>query len=312
MDNEINRLYSNLGSVIQKYRQRVNMSKKELAEGICNNSYITLIEKGHRCPNAVIMFKLCERLGISPNLLYQCLFFNDIEPYLENEVMIFACLRRMDYLNANHYAHLNENHMPSFISRKEIPQIGDIFADGLRNENFAEQLEKLLNLNPRIETLFIKNKSTTKEIPLLRQYDIYSISDYVLLHIFSGKSDIIYSKLKKHISLLEHMIFTDINAHQMFLFLKFEIALICNDLKRYKEAILYIDDALNTAKKYTLGAVIPYLMYARGECFWLRNQKEIGREYLKRAFEFHKAFAPENDNFIAVRIRMKQKGICVD
>jgi tetratricopeptide (TPR) repeat protein len=108
------------------------------------------------------------------------------------------------------------------------------------------------------------------------------------------------------------MIITDINVQQMVLVLKFEMALICNDLKRYKESQSHIEDALKKAKKYTLGAIIPYLLYAKGESFWLRDQKEISIEYIKKAYEFHKMLAPECDEFITVEIRIKQKGIKMD
>lgn len=309
MEDNINQMYANIGKVIKKYRQNLNMTKKELAEGICSSPFITMIENGTRCPNAIILFKLCAKLGVSPDLIYRTLFFSDIEQYLENESNFCSCLRRMDYLNSFYYEKLNKNIMPLIVDRQDLQLMGEIFVESLKTEKFPEQLEKAKKYCPQIDKMFLTEKISNGELPLLKQYDICMISDYVFLHIFAGKSVDVYDKLSKHINVLNDVIITEINIQQLFLILKFEMALICNDLGKYKEGLLIIEDALEASKRYTLSASIPYLMYTKGENYLLSEQKEIGNEYIKKAYELHQVLSPANDKFTIIKLRMKQKGI---
>ena len=60
-----------IGRTIEKYRQALSISRKELAEDICSEKHIYLIEKGERSPSANILKQLSEKLGVNLFEFYQ-------------------------------------------------------------------------------------------------------------------------------------------------------------------------------------------------------------------------------------------------
>lgn len=54
-----------LGAYIQFYRKKRALTQAELAERICSQSEISLIEQGKRTPSYEVLMKLCSRLNIS-------------------------------------------------------------------------------------------------------------------------------------------------------------------------------------------------------------------------------------------------------
>ncbi len=67
-----------IGIIIERYRQALGISRKELAEDICSEKHIYLIEKGERSPSANILKQLGDRLGI--NLFEFFPYVDCIEP----------------------------------------------------------------------------------------------------------------------------------------------------------------------------------------------------------------------------------------
>ncbi|KYG26961.1 helix-turn-helix domain-containing protein [Alkalihalobacillus trypoxylicola] len=70
-----------IGKKLQELRHYYNVSQKDLAEGICNQSNIAHIENGGNIPNAEILFKLAKKLGVTINY-----FFDDYEAPRSNYV----------------------------------------------------------------------------------------------------------------------------------------------------------------------------------------------------------------------------------
>lgn len=69
---------SRIGIIIKELRQIKNLSRTELAEGICTEKYIYLIEKGERTPSSELLILLGRRLG--EDLLAQFKFSNCDDP----------------------------------------------------------------------------------------------------------------------------------------------------------------------------------------------------------------------------------------
>lgn len=65
---------TDLGHRIKAIRKKKNMTQKTLADKICSQSVLSRIESSAEMPNAIVLYQLCERLGItveqalSPNL----------------------------------------------------------------------------------------------------------------------------------------------------------------------------------------------------------------------------------------------------
>ncbi|WP_125769696.1 helix-turn-helix transcriptional regulator [Companilactobacillus furfuricola] len=58
-----------LGEKIRHYRKLRGISQSELADGICTQATVSLIEKKDKIPSMEILVRICERLGITMNLV---------------------------------------------------------------------------------------------------------------------------------------------------------------------------------------------------------------------------------------------------
>lgn len=84
-----------VGEAINFYRKYQSMSQKELAEGICSQGEISLIERGNRIPSVEMITKICDKLGISIDAFEKNNF------YEENELYINKVLDRLEFLVNN-------------------------------------------------------------------------------------------------------------------------------------------------------------------------------------------------------------------
>lgn len=76
-----------LGEKVRQFRKRKGMSQKELAEGICTQATISLIEKKNKIPSMKIMMKICNRLGIRLS-----------EVIIENDDQLYRTFKKVDQL----------------------------------------------------------------------------------------------------------------------------------------------------------------------------------------------------------------------
>ncbi|QMU07933.1 helix-turn-helix transcriptional regulator [Levilactobacillus suantsaii] len=54
-----------LGDKLKQYRKQKNLSQQELAEGICTQATVSLMEKKNKVPSIKIILEICRRLNIS-------------------------------------------------------------------------------------------------------------------------------------------------------------------------------------------------------------------------------------------------------
>ncbi|WP_341779611.1 helix-turn-helix transcriptional regulator [Levilactobacillus sp. HBUAS70063] len=54
-----------LGNKVKQYRKQKNLSQQELAEGICTQATVSLMEKKNKVPSIKIILQICRRLNIS-------------------------------------------------------------------------------------------------------------------------------------------------------------------------------------------------------------------------------------------------------
>ena len=66
-----------IGEIIKEQRNLINMSRETLAEGVCTEKYVYLIEKNERNPSAYILDDFSEKLGIDLFEYYQYLNFKN-------------------------------------------------------------------------------------------------------------------------------------------------------------------------------------------------------------------------------------------
>lgn len=83
-----------IGDIIKEQRKLLNMTQKELAEGICSTKYIYLIEKNERNPSAFVLNDLSERLGIELFEYYNYFDYKNNQLVLEHQ-------KNFDYYTEN-------------------------------------------------------------------------------------------------------------------------------------------------------------------------------------------------------------------
>ena len=54
-----------LGDKVKQYRKQKNLSQQELAEGICTQATVSLMEKKNKVPSIKIILQICRRLNVS-------------------------------------------------------------------------------------------------------------------------------------------------------------------------------------------------------------------------------------------------------
>lgn len=59
-----------IGKKISELRREMNLTQGELAEGICTQALISLIEKGELDPNATILYQISKKLGVDVNYFF--------------------------------------------------------------------------------------------------------------------------------------------------------------------------------------------------------------------------------------------------
>lgn len=60
-----------IGKKISELRREMNLTQGELAEGICTQALISLIEKGELDPNATVLYQISRKLGVDVNYFFQ-------------------------------------------------------------------------------------------------------------------------------------------------------------------------------------------------------------------------------------------------
>jgi transcriptional regulator with XRE-family HTH domain len=73
-----------IGAAINFYRKYQTLSQKELAEGICSQGEISLIEQGARIPSIEMITKICAKLGISIDAFEKTNFYENNELYINS------------------------------------------------------------------------------------------------------------------------------------------------------------------------------------------------------------------------------------
>jgi len=85
-----------LGSKVKQYRKQKNLSQQELADGICTQATVSLMEKKNKVPSIKIILQICRRLNISLSDVLSGLGSGMDEQF----EAISVAIRREDYLVA--------------------------------------------------------------------------------------------------------------------------------------------------------------------------------------------------------------------
>ncbi|WP_317950537.1 helix-turn-helix transcriptional regulator [Rossellomorea marisflavi] len=93
-----------IGKKISELRSEKNFTQMELAEGICTQASISLIEKGELEPNASILSQIARKLGVDINYFFEISstprldYVNEVEKQLRALRVVYKYEEMMDYI----------------------------------------------------------------------------------------------------------------------------------------------------------------------------------------------------------------------
>ena len=86
-----------IGKRIYELRNYLNMTQKELCEGICTQAYISKIENGSLAIAADILFQIAERLGVDVNYFYDSTNAARMDYISEVELLVQELTNKRDF-----------------------------------------------------------------------------------------------------------------------------------------------------------------------------------------------------------------------
>lgn len=146
----MNNYFNNFGHVLKELRLKNNMTKTQLADGICSSSYITRIENGERVPTSVIMRQLCNKLGINSEILLRLIESPISLQQKEIIERIFHHIGRSDYKKTYDLVHKSESLFKnaSFIDKQTYDGF-KVWTEAALSKNYNEGIYKLQEIAKR-------------------------------------------------------------------------------------------------------------------------------------------------------------------
>ena len=171
---------SGLGRLIRLLRENANLTREELADGICSSKYIYLIEKGDRIPATKLMDELGTKLGVD---LFEYTYYLDCEePLMVKKIVeLMETLRhehRFDELmQLNHQAHGMNDFMKA--SLKHEVEYNRLIINLFVNNRYSEVLT---GLEAQITSLGGRMPISEKILTpaLSKFYNLYIITLFLL------------------------------------------------------------------------------------------------------------------------------------
>jgi transcriptional regulator with XRE-family HTH domain len=146
---------NHFGIIIREYRESLGISRKELAEGICTEKYIYLIEKGERTPSVDILSVISERLGEDLFEYYQYLECDN--PIIVRDALrqFNICRKKLDFIELEKVTNKVIQY-PDFKSKPWIYEIevNQLYINIFKKRNYIEGIEKIISLLNELEAKY--------------------------------------------------------------------------------------------------------------------------------------------------------------
>lgn len=285
-----------IGKIIEKQRQALNMSRRELAENICSEKYIYLIEKGERTPSVGLLKLLGDKLGI--HLFSYHNYIDSQEPLKVRELVraFYMCRINLD-LELLNKLNCQAVNMPDF---KNEPwcfetRLNKIYHSALCEKKCKESIVELNNL------LNESNHLVAPSIFLINTYSLMS-SCYLILN---DKSNSIHYAVLAYNEIDEN---TDIELYDPLLtkasvnlmganYINEEFDVVINigeDLlkaKQFRDSYgkIYFVQLLLSLAYYAKGNLSDAIIYLKKSAYFLMSEiKHFDIEFFKLDKRFHK------------------------
>ena len=264
-----------IGIIIEKCRQAVGMSRKELSENLCSEKYIYLIEKGERTPSANLLKLMGEKMGVFLFGFY--MYLDCADPLYVREKMRFfhMCRINLDF-KALKEASEEAGKMQDFRSKPwcfEI-RLNNIYYLAFEEKKCGEaalQLDKLLKEAKTYESsyTFLINAHTLMTTCSLVTGDIAAAKKSALraYGAMQGNND----------AVLYVQLLTKVTVNLMGVYY------LNNELD---DVIKIGRELLDIKHKSDSYGKIHFVYLLMALAFYGKNQRDAAAEYLKKAVHF--------------------------
>jgi len=296
---EIN-YYIKIGEIIKELRLKKNMTRKQLADGICSVSYIGRIENGERCPTSVILRQITNKLGISPDYLFRAIESPTSLQVEELLKRLYYYVERCDFNNIYELVNRKEKKLQiESIHDLQIMKTIECVSSTILNEDYQSGINELNN----ILDLTYNSNNTPTDI----EFAIMSTQGFLLL--LNNQKEEAYNHLNKiqiYINSINHF-------HSFAIIPRYYVYLItaCIDTLNLNEAILYIDFAINYCKKHNVHSILRELYFLKGELYYHLGKENDFEIWLDKSLTLHELIKDCDyeyfDTFIKTRLKNNKK-----
>ncbi|PAB55688.1 helix-turn-helix domain-containing protein [Anaeromicrobium sediminis] len=278
--------YIKVGQIIKDLRLKKNMSRKQLADGICSVSYISRIENGRRCPTSVILRQLTTKLGISNEDLFRLIESPSAMHVQELINQLFLYIERHDFKNIYSLIDKEEKklHVKS-IHDIQLIKFLKCISKTILYEDYKSGIDQIKNI---LKLTYIEGSN-----PCGTEFSIMFMYGYFLLLDNQKEEAYNYLKnLKKYCNTIDFF-YTRQIIPRFYVFL----VLACLDTSNLDECFEYLDFSIDYSKKYNKLSVLPELYFLKSELYYRLKKEEEFKILYNKALTLYELTKHSDDEY---------------
>ncbi|MCM3670942.1 helix-turn-helix domain-containing protein [Mesobacillus maritimus] len=274
-----------LGDTIHSIRVRLNISQKELAEGICSQSQISKIEAGQISPYVDTLVKISKKLGICPAYFLNIVYKDQYHFITSSKKSIRKAISAKDYREVKRLVDKYEKH-PSFqdIEEKQFLKWHKGIAVYYLDQKFHESVK------------ILREASSMKDSIQHTEQDIQILNSLAIIYSEEEQWVDAKSKFEEAIEVFNKSIFID--DITISIRLSYNLSKLLYSINEYNDGLFYCNKGLEQCKKHHSSYLFGELLYQKGITLSEIGNKREGIKHLKYAFNAFELL--EKDDYLEI------------
>ncbi|WP_409295864.1 helix-turn-helix domain-containing protein [Peribacillus sp. SCS-26] len=261
---------SNLGESIYNIRVKLNISQKELADGICSQSQISKIESGMISPYVHTLIKISKKLGINPAFFLNQIYKDQFEFVDHSKKLVREAIHHKEYKEVKRLLKSLDRH-PSFKDIEEKQFI--MWHQGIITYYLDKDFHKSIDL--------LSNASKMKESFRHSEQDIQVLNSLAI--IYSEEKQVEKAKENFELALKTYKNSLLVTDTSIYIRICYNSSKFLFSLNKYSDALTYCDRGIEHCKQFHSTFLLGELLYQKGSTLIKLNDKENGIKFLEQA-----------------------------
>lgn len=274
-----------LGDTIHFIRVKLNISQKQLADGICSQSQISKIESGQISPYVDTFVKISKKLGISPSYLLNIVYKDQYHFISTSKDLVRKAISSKDYNEVKRLVNRFEKH-PSFqgIEEKQFLKWHKGITMYYLEHDFEQSVQILLD------------SCNMKDSIQHTEQDIQILNSLAIIYSEEEQWEIAKNKFEEAINVFNQSVF--INNRTIYIRLCYNLGKLLYSMKHYSDAANYCSKGLELCKSHKSSYLSGELLYQQGLILIEMNKKEEGIKHLRYAYTIFELL--EKDSYLEI------------